>query len=109
MTRMTGPDCAVMCNLINTHTHTGLLSSFTPPSLISRIAAQSDLVMSYIAPIKSALTTDIRVMIQLKHQDQFPDIALHHAIHYYSFPEPSSSCIGPSLIPGVPAQSDLVT
>ena len=23
MTRMTGPDCAVMCNLINTHTHTG--------------------------------------------------------------------------------------
>ena len=23
MTRMTGPDCAVMCNLINTHTHLG--------------------------------------------------------------------------------------
>ena len=22
MTRMTGPDCAAMCNLINTHTHT---------------------------------------------------------------------------------------
>ena len=22
MTRMTGPDCADMCNLINTHTHT---------------------------------------------------------------------------------------
>ena len=22
MTRMTGPDCAVMCDLINTHTHT---------------------------------------------------------------------------------------
>ena len=22
MTRMTGPDCAVMCNLINTHKHT---------------------------------------------------------------------------------------
>ena len=21
MTRMTGPDCAVMCNLLNTHTH----------------------------------------------------------------------------------------
>ena len=21
MTRMTGPDCAVMCNLINIHTH----------------------------------------------------------------------------------------
>ena len=23
MTRMTGPDCVVMCNLINTHTHSG--------------------------------------------------------------------------------------
>ena len=22
MTRMTGPDCAVVCNLINTYTHT---------------------------------------------------------------------------------------
>ena len=22
MTRMTGPDCVIMCNLINTHTHT---------------------------------------------------------------------------------------
>ena len=22
MTRMAGPDCVVMCNLINTHTHT---------------------------------------------------------------------------------------
>ena len=26
MTRMTGPDCVVMCNLINTHTHTHPLS-----------------------------------------------------------------------------------
>ena len=26
MTRMTGPDCAVMCNLINTHTHTHIPS-----------------------------------------------------------------------------------
>ena len=24
MTRMTGPDCVVMCNLINTHTHISL-------------------------------------------------------------------------------------
>ena len=28
MTRMTGPDCAVMCNLINTHTHTHTLPSW---------------------------------------------------------------------------------
>ena len=27
MTRMTGSDCAVMCNLINTHTHTGDVGS----------------------------------------------------------------------------------
>ena len=25
MTRMTGPDCVVMCNLINTHTHTHIV------------------------------------------------------------------------------------
>ena len=25
MTRMTGPDCVVMCNLINSHTHTSLI------------------------------------------------------------------------------------
>ena len=28
MTRRTGPDCAVMCNLINTHTHTHTRGSF---------------------------------------------------------------------------------
>ena len=29
MTRMTGPDCVVMCNLINTHTH--VTSIIDPP------------------------------------------------------------------------------
>ena len=40
MTRMTGPDCVVMCNLINTHTHThththtqGTLIPHASPSL----------------------------------------------------------------------------
>ena len=28
MTRMTGPNCAVMCNLINTHTHTHTQSNY---------------------------------------------------------------------------------
>ena len=28
MTRMTGPDCVVMCNLINTHTHTHTRTHF---------------------------------------------------------------------------------
>ena len=27
MTRVIGPDCAVMCNLINTHTHTRINAS----------------------------------------------------------------------------------
>ena len=31
MTRMTGPDCAVMCNLINTHTHTHRMTRTTGP------------------------------------------------------------------------------
>ena len=31
MTRMTGPDCVVMCNLINTHTHTHTQVSLIPP------------------------------------------------------------------------------
>ena len=30
MTRMTGPDCAVMRNLINTHTHTYIHSHLNP-------------------------------------------------------------------------------
>ena len=28
MTRMTGPDCVVRCNLINTHTHTLMSTEF---------------------------------------------------------------------------------
>ena len=35
MTRMTGPDCAVMCNLINTHTHTHKVR-------VGSVAANSD-------------------------------------------------------------------
>ena len=31
MTRMTGPDCAVMCNLINTHTHRRIMTRMTGP------------------------------------------------------------------------------
>ena len=32
MTRMTGPDCAVMCNLINTHIHTHTHTHIQPPT-----------------------------------------------------------------------------
>ena len=34
MTRMTGPDCVVMCNLINTHTHTHIAGSTITESRI---------------------------------------------------------------------------
>ena len=34
MTRMTEPDCAVMCNLINTHTHTHTLVEWALASII---------------------------------------------------------------------------
>ena len=36
MTRMTGPDCAVMCNLINTHTHKEKRGECAPSRLLSR-------------------------------------------------------------------------
>ena len=31
MIRMTGPDCVVMCNLINTYIHTYIHTSLIPP------------------------------------------------------------------------------
>ena len=36
MTRMTGPDCAVMCNLINTQAHTYEVESVSPLSHLIR-------------------------------------------------------------------------
>ena len=33
MTRMTGPNCAVMSNLINTHTHTHTVTNIIDPPL----------------------------------------------------------------------------
>ena len=41
MTRMTGPDCVVMCNLINTYVHTYIHNTYILPltlSLTSRLA-----------------------------------------------------------------------
>ena len=36
MTRMTGPDCVVMCNLINTHTHCCIHSTYCVPIMDGR-------------------------------------------------------------------------
>ena len=41
MTRMTGPDCAVMCNLINTHTHTHTHTQ-TNTQTVDSVAANPD-------------------------------------------------------------------
>ena len=35
MTRMAGPDCAIMCNLLKTHTHNILLVENTPITINS--------------------------------------------------------------------------
>ena len=40
MTRMTGPDCVVMCNLINTHTHTHTHAFIHAPKQISQSRTQ---------------------------------------------------------------------
>ena len=37
MTRMTGPDCVVMCNLINIHTHTPTLTHIVNPCASSNL------------------------------------------------------------------------
>ena len=43
MTKMTGSDCAVMCNLINTHTHTEVfVASIIPPMGGSMRVAYND-------------------------------------------------------------------
>ena len=43
MTRMTGPDCVVMCNLINTHTHTHTHTHrHTQKRKVGSVAANSD-------------------------------------------------------------------
>ena len=41
MTRMTGPDCAVMCNLINTHTHTHTHTRMLWDERAGRLTGQS--------------------------------------------------------------------
>ena len=44
MTRMTGPDCVVMCNLINKHTHTHTHTH--NDELVEDLAAFATLVFS---------------------------------------------------------------
>ena len=47
MTRMTGPDCVVMCNLINTHTHT----HSNPLSNMHIISVPEELILLNMTPL----------------------------------------------------------
>ena len=67
MTRMTGPDCAVMCNLINIHTHTQRsVLSFRASALILDTAAS--LKVSTLMPlfVPDQTTKDKSLWIQTK-------------------------------------------
>ena len=46
MTRMTGPDCVVMCNLINTHTHMHTHTDFSL-NRVGLVAANPDNVFFF--------------------------------------------------------------
>ena len=52
MTRMTGPDCVVMCNLINTHTHTHTHTHKTYSLLPFAMSAYGDVGSNVHALIK---------------------------------------------------------
>ena len=47
MTRMTGPDCVVMCNLINTYIHTYIHTYICRKERAGSVAANSDNLGSY--------------------------------------------------------------
>ena len=52
MTRMTGPDCAVMCNLINTHTHTRVVNAFN--NILYRRRFRPALVKNFLSEVPYA-------------------------------------------------------
>ena len=61
MTRMTGPDFAVMCNLINTHTcmHTYIHTYiYTYNSMFARLGTDYEIRNQWFFAILEAMTTD---------------------------------------------------
>ena len=72
MTRTTGPDCAVMCNLINTHTHTDTHTP-QPEAYTTRIFCQAyDALQVAPAsdPHSEALANDLERATKLFHITQ---------------------------------------
>ena len=74
MTRMIGPDCAVMCNLINTHTHgchalvlrrvVAASAWGNLPSLLERLPEQ---------PMASALIKELKIVATEAKRSQIED------------------------------------
>ena len=56
MTRMTGPDCVVMCNLINTYIHTHRMTRMTGPDCV----VMCNLINTYIHTYIHTLSRLIR-------------------------------------------------
>ena len=52
MTRMTRPDCAVMCNLINTHTHTHIHTTYTHTYRSVRALSYSSRLIAVPSPFQ---------------------------------------------------------
>ena len=59
---MTGPDCAVMCNLINTHPHPHT-RTHTHTHLVQRLHEQRGVVVVFSSPVE----LDVPVVGQLGH------------------------------------------
>ena len=60
MTRMTGPDCVVMCNLINTHTHTHTHTHVNQVALPAHHHPGSDRVISECLSCKGVILVEER-------------------------------------------------
>ena len=55
MTRMTGPDCVVMCNLINTYVHTYI---HTYNRMFARLGTDYEIRNQWFFAILEEMTTD---------------------------------------------------
>ena len=58
MTRMTGPDCVVMCNLINTYIHTFNKYIHTYNSMFARLGTDYEIRNQCFLAILEIMTTD---------------------------------------------------
>ena len=60
MTRMTGPDCVVRCNLINTYIHTYIHTRMTGPDCVVMCNLINTYIQTYIHTYMSRLIRGFR-------------------------------------------------